>query len=109
MSRHRIADTRTTGPSKTVPFIEGEMPNARHERRKAIAREMQDGVQQWCDDNNAELIVTNEGHHWRILLQHGEAEWWPSSAKLVLDKQYDRGIHVHDAKQLIRQLDLRRQ
>lgn len=24
------------------------------------------------------------------------AEWWPSSAKLVLNRDYDRSFHAHD-------------
>ncbi len=26
-------------------------------------------------------------------------EWWPSSAKLVLNKQWSKGIHCHDWQQ----------
>jgi hypothetical protein len=29
------------------------------------------------------------------------AEWWPSSAKLVLDKKWGEGIHCHDYKQAL--------
>lgn len=32
------------------------------------------------------------------------AEWWPSSAKLVLNKDWDNGIHTHDVDQLINEL-----
>jgi len=29
------------------------------------------------------------------------AEWWPSSAKLVLNKKWEEGIHCHDYKQAL--------
>jgi hypothetical protein len=32
------------------------------------------------------LRITNEGHHWQIADGGFLAEWWPSSAKLVIGK-----------------------
>ena len=50
----------------------------------------------WAARNGFVLRMYNEGHHW--IWQKGEfvAEWWPSSAKLVLNRCYDDSLHVHD-------------
>lgn len=32
------------------------------------------------------------------------AEWWPSSAKMVLNKNYPNGIHIHDYQQAMAEL-----
>lgn len=40
----------------------------------------------------------------KIILRGAVAEWWPSSAKLVLDRKYERGVHAHDYEQVMRYL-----
>ena len=54
----------------------------------------------WCSRYEIELTVTNDGHHWKFEREGKLAEWWPSSAKLVFDKHWKRGIHCHDIEQL---------
>lgn len=62
------------------------------------------------------MTLHNNGHHWvfdcglvgnpggpcrdRLLI-----EWWPSSAKLVIRKNWNGGIHVHDWKQAQEQIE----
>jgi len=48
------------------------------------------------------LRITNEGHHWQIADEGFLAEWWPSSAKLVIGKKWHDGIHCHDYKQALK-------
>ena len=53
------------------------------------------------------LVVTNKGHHWSFYAHNAKSgdsqlfEWWPASAKLVIAKQWKKGIHVHDVTQVI--------
>lgn len=47
------------------------------------------------------LDVMNGGQHWKIRKEGFVAEWWPSSAKLVVNKHWQNGIHVHDYKQVL--------
>jgi len=54
-----------------------------------------------------QLKISNDGHHWSFYAFNAAPgdkqlfEWWPSSAKLVINKQWKKGIHVHDLSQLI--------
>ncbi|HJX11513.1 MAG TPA: hypothetical protein VJ733_13580 [Candidatus Binatia bacterium] len=33
------------------------------------------------------------------------AEWWPSSTKLVFDKQWNRGCYCHDYRQALEMIE----
>jgi hypothetical protein len=104
MSRH--SDIKSLGRSKVVPYIEGELPADRHVRRleAAMHHRWQTRLENWCTGNGCTLIISNHGQHWRIT-GNLNAEWWPSSAKLVMERRYDRGIHCHDVAQLLKFLD----
>jgi hypothetical protein len=41
-------------------------------------------VRAWAEQHGCSLRVLNNGHHWLIEKPGFVAEWWPSSAKLVL-------------------------
>jgi hypothetical protein len=73
-----------------------------------VAHQFRTGAEQWCLERGLSLSISNEGHHWKLQGTTLLAEWWPSSAKLVFDKQYERGIHCHDIEQLTRLVDHRR-
>ncbi len=97
----KYRDKRKLGKSKVVPFKSGEPVTARHARRLKKALLHHHTVKMWCDNHRVRLDVSNEGHHWKFVIDGRVAEWWPSSAKLVLEKQYDKGIHCHDFRQLL--------
>ena len=105
----RYTDTKTLGRSKVVPYIEGEDPSHRHLRRLEAAMHSRwpTRLENWCAGNGCTLTISNHSQHWRIT-GNLHAEWWPSSAKLVIDRQYDRGIHCHDVAQLLACLDRRK-
>lgn len=96
MARRRIDDRDKAGRSDLVPFIENESPSDRHARRKAAAVERVRHVESWCRSKGVKLTRSNDDHHWTFRRGKWIAEWWPSSAKLVIRKQWNRGIHVHD-------------
>lgn len=44
------------------------------------------------------LRVLNSGQHWQIIYGAGPIriiEWWPSTAKMVVDTDWKHGVHVH--------------
>ena len=102
----KYKDERTTGRSKLVPFIPGESSTDRHARRLQANVHNEEVILAWCEQHEMELRINNNGHHWIITSPLCFlAEWWPSSAKLVFGKQWDRGIHCHDVEQLRKELD----
>jgi hypothetical protein len=100
----RKPDIASVGRSEHVPFIEGEAGKERHERRRGHALSNRDDVREWCQERSIKFTVTNEGHHWRFVRRGTSCDWWPSTAKFVVGKQYNRGLHVHDFEQLLGQL-----
>lgn len=87
-----------------VPYRRGEDSTRRHARRLYTNLKFRAKVRAWASGHGIDLKISNEGHHWRFMLRDGVAEWWPSSAKLVINRAYDAGIHVHDYAQLMKQL-----
>ena len=89
-----------------MPFDPEEDAASRHERRLVANLERGEAeLRAWCLDNALDLEIKNQGHHWIFTGPPGwVAEWWPSSAKLVLCKRWERGIHVHDWTQAKREL-----
>lgn len=105
MSRkRRWSDVRSVGKSHVVPYDEKEDHRTRHERRLNTNLENQKEVVDFCQQYGIKLSITNGGHHWVFLLGTRKVEWWPSTAKMVADMKYNRGVHVHDFKQAMEQL-----
>lgn len=111
--RTRYEDRRGVGRSRDVPFQPGEGWKSRHGRRLEAALNAEGYIRAEAMRHGIAVIVTNNGHHWRFEQAAGApcprrnpviAEWWPSSAKLVIRKRWADGVHVHDAGQLLRVL-----
>jgi hypothetical protein len=100
----KYKDEFEVGNSDVVPFKEGETASERHERRKNAAAQSLDMVAAWCGLHDIELLIANDKHHWRFLKGKNVVEWWPSSAKMVVNKKWKDGLHVHDYKQVIAML-----
>lgn len=99
--RRRFEDREHVGHSVFVPKRRHEHPKARHDRRKDSATAMEAELATFCATNRCTLSITNERHHWKITRGRYIAEWWPSTAKLVLDRRYRHGIHAHDVFQVM--------
>ena len=103
MSRRRsIPDRVSAGRSRIVPYSRDEDFRTRHARRLTTNQEQEASVRRWCQQRGLTLRITNEGHHWQIADGTFMAEWWPSSAKLVIGKRWHEGIHCHDYKQALK-------
>lgn len=97
MAKH--GDSRSVGRSKLVPFKPGEDAGTRHARRLTFNLAAKHELEAWCRGRGVHFKVSNDGHHWRFKRAQLIAEWWPSSAKLVLQQRYENGVHVHDHMQ----------
>ena len=93
-------DVRSLGRSSVVPYVEGEDPMLRHERRRKSNLAYADILSKWCKENGWDMAIKSEGHHWIFNKGKMHAEWWPSSAKLVMNMQYNAGYHCHDYLQV---------
>jgi hypothetical protein len=58
----------------------------------------------WATMNGYRVRVHGEGQHWCVERDGFTAEWWPSSAKLVINKGWQGGIHCHDVGQVIEEI-----
>src|SRR6266699_4348721 len=100
-----IPDRARVGRSHIVPYQRGEDFRTRHARRLSVNLENEANVRRWCEQRGLTLRITNEGHHWQITDGYFLAEWWPSSAKLVIGKRWHDGIHCHDYKQVLKLIE----
>lgn len=100
----RYKDVRSGRKSRLSPHIPGEGNKKRHARRKQVANNNEEKLRSWCVGNGWAFVVKNKGHH--FIMQKGivQAEWWPSTAKLVFNKKWSLGIHCHDYQIVIEQL-----
>lgn len=90
---------KIVGRSKRAGF--NRDAKKRHDGRLRDALGGSDNVSIWCRENGLDLKIANGGHHWMITGGGIRAEWWPSSAKLVFDKDFQNGIHTHGWDQLL--------
>ena len=100
-----IPDRVSAGRSRIVPYYGGEDFTTRHARRLSANLEQEADVRRRCEQRGLTLRVTNEGHHWQITDGCFLAEWWPSSATLVIGKKWHNGIHCHDYKQALKVIE----
>ena len=103
--RTRIPDVKRAGRSSLVPYRRGEAPMERHTRRLHSNLHYEVQVREWCRKHDFNLRITNQGHHWQLTKDKFIAEWWPSSAKLVFNKQWNRGCHCHDYRQALEMIE----
>jgi hypothetical protein len=102
MGKHK--DVCTAGRSQLVPFRPGEAAMERHDRRLSVALDCEAIMRAWAAERGLTVRILNRGHHWLFEKVGFIAEWWPSSAKLVVNRRYERGTHVHDREQAQRQI-----
>lgn len=80
----------------------------RHRIRKAKANSNNDKAREAIERAGATLEIKNSGHHWIITFSNDVWEWWPSSAKLVRNKTWKQGIHVHSWQKVLETIQERR-
>jgi hypothetical protein len=71
-----------------------EYKKQRRERRMERISRLEEQVRVWAERHGCSLRVLNDGHHWRLQKAGFMAEWWPSSARLAVNRDYGRHIHA---------------
>ena len=71
-----------------------EFQRTPRERRLERTLDLEAQVTRWAAQRGLTLRVLNGGHHWLFQKPGLAAEWWPSSAKLVLNRDYLRDRHA---------------
>jgi len=97
----RFKDTqKAEGVSEFKP-VRSEGYKSRHTRRLINANRQHDQLKEWCDVMGVAFRTANNELHWMLRYEGHGAEWWPSTAKLVIDKQFKQGIHAHTVHQVM--------
>ena len=103
MSHGRFRD-RHQAPVKpeVVHYQKGEHHKDRHKRRLEINVEQFSGqAQEWAESHSVFCRISNRGHHWKFQRNGIHVEWWPESAKCVINRDQTNGVHVHEFPQLL--------
>lgn len=101
--------TKAASKSRLAKYRSHETWKDRHSRRLDVAHHTRKKLRGWCRKRGLELSISNEGHHW-VVREEGDpphihlAQWWPSSAKLVIRCKFRSGIHCHDVYQVIEEI-----
>ena len=96
--------TKSRSQAKVVDYKDNEQWRDRHHRRFSTNQEYVAEFRRLCDESGYEFRVLNNGEHWQIKANGNCFDWWPRSAKLIINKQWKNGIHVHDITQLIQEI-----
>jgi hypothetical protein len=89
---------------KPVVLAPDESMRQRRARRMDRTARNESQVHDWARRHGCTLRVLNDGHHWLFEKGGFVAEWWPSSAKLVLNRDYTRDHHAphwHDVQRVL--------
>ena len=62
-------------------------------------------VRVWAELHGCSLRVLNDGHHWLLQKPGFMAEWWPSSARLAVNRDYGRHIHAPHWAEVVAELE----
>jgi hypothetical protein len=92
--RHR--DVFGYEPSKLVPFVPDEEADDRHFRRYKFNLERSVDASGWCRENGIFLEIRNNGHRWTFRYKENTVDWYPSSAKLIINRDWENGYHIYD-------------
>ena len=105
MGKYR--DIKDLGTSETCPFKRGESSKDRHARRLKTNTEKDLEVMGWAASKGFTVSIKNNNHHWKLISGDKIIDWWPSSAKLIFNQQWNKGMHCHDTEKLIQAIENR--
>lgn len=101
MHKKKYMDITSAGRSALVPFVPGETYRQRHGRRLREAHAHLPDLNRIASDSGWKIRVLNQGSLFEVMAGPHRYEWWPATAKVVVNKKYERGIHCHDFQQLV--------
>lgn len=101
MAKHK--DITGMGKSTLCPKRKDELESSsdRHFRRKIFNEKQFSVVEEFCQNRGLRFRLLNCKHHWQVSRENTMVEWWPSSAKVIINKNWGRGVHCHDYEQFI--------
>lgn len=101
MAKYRDVN-KCKNEAEIIQFKGGESWRDRHSRRLNKNKEHIDKYRNWCERNGVEFRLLNNGEHWQSKKNNTTYDWWPRSAKLIVNQKWKKGTHVHDYTQLIK-------
>ena len=101
-----MSDSRNASTPAKCRYRHNESGADRHARRLRYAVELIPKVVKWTIKVGINLTIRNNNNHWTWETMDGKnrADWWPSSAKLVVNRDFTNTIHAHDPGQVAREL-----
>jgi hypothetical protein len=93
--------TKCKSEAEIIQYKGGEGWKKRHKRRLDANKEYLDKFRNWCEKKGFTFNIFNNNEHWQVKSATKVFDWWPRSAKLIINQQWKKGIHVHDYTQLI--------
>ena len=81
-------------PRKAILLAPDEYKRRRRERRMDRTARLESEVRAWAERYGCTLRVLNDGQHWLFQRPGFVAEWWPSSAKLAVNRDYLHACHA---------------
>ena len=102
----RYPDVEMVGDSQLLTDADGKEGRAFCKLRLDKNLEDLPELQKWASNRGFTVSVDKKRQqHWIVRGPNFTAEWWPSTAKLVLHQKYTKGIETHDWLQLCVVLD----
>ncbi len=83
-----------------------EYKRRRRGRRMDRSLALEDQARAWAERYGCSLRVLNDRHHWLFQKRGFMAEWWPSSAKLAINRDYLRSHHAPHWGEVVAALEL---
>jgi hypothetical protein len=90
----RMKSSRPTYRRERRVLSPEEYKKQRRERRMHRTADLESEVCAWAEQRGCSLRVLNDRHHWLFQRPGFMAEWWPSSARLAVNREYGRYIHA---------------
>jgi len=100
-----LKDKRHFGKRGRPTLAPDDYKRLRCERRLERTLQAEAAIRAWAQEHGFALRVLNDGHHWILEKAGLFAEWWPSSAKLALNRDYLRTIHASHWSDVIAALE----
>lgn len=105
VQRRKKDKTKSAIRTKECQFDHQEKSEDRHQRRLKLAIKHSDRLKGYCNHKGYELKISQEGKHFVINRKRLHIDWYPYSAKMIVNYQNGDGIHVHEVSQIISYLE----
>jgi hypothetical protein len=103
--RKSYPDVHEAGDSQIINCEPGGTSQALGRYRHLKNLENAPQLRDWASKHGFEFFMKNHDEHWILKGANVTAEWWPRTAKLVLNYSYLNGIQTHDWMQSCTILD----